>query len=428
MIGAGVAGLAASQSLSEAGVKVRILEARSRIGGRIYTIRDLASGAPVELGAEFIHGKPKEIISITEAAGLAITEVSTRHAYLRNGEPDQRADLWERIDSLFSRMADPALPDQTFSEFLARERSDDEVKSRARDYVEGFNAAWASRIGARSLAYEMKAAERLDSDHSFRVRDGYDRVAQRLRQTLASSSAELYLNTVVTELKWRKGKVEVEAQSLGSPISFRAEKAVITVPLGVLQAPATSPGGVRFEPEVTAVREALSRLEMGQATRITLAFRPQFWKKEQALSHAGFIFSDDPSFPAWWTGSPAGLPLITGWAGGPRSERLSRLRDVSIAEVAFSSLGRMLKMNSAALANQVERWTTHNWTTDPFSRGAYSYARVGGLEARRVLATPIESTLYFAGEAAEINGHSATVHGAIATGHRAARDIMQSMA
>jgi monoamine oxidase len=67
----------------------------------------------------------------------------------------------------------------------------------------------------------------------------------------------------------------------------------------------------------------------------------------------------------------------------------------------------------------------HNWSKDPFARGAYSYAAVGGLEARRRLAEPIENTLYFAGEATNTQGYSGTVHGALASGRRAARHLLE---
>ncbi len=428
VIGAGVAGLAAAESLSAAGVKVRILEAKNRIGGRIHTLRDPASTVPVELGAEFIHGKPDEIFAICRAAGLTTPEVSGQHWYMQNSKLAQRNDLFPRIDKIFAQMADPGLPDQTFSEFLERVGGDREAQSWARRYVEGFNAARADRISIRSLVEESQASQAIDGDRSFRIGDGYDRVPHWLWRECLSHSAELHLNTEVTSLRWRRGKVEVTAQSSASesPVSFSADAAIITVPLGVLRAPDDAPGAIRFVPELAELRGALDRLEMGQAMRITLTFRAVFWEEQPKFSQAGFIHSDDEWLPTWWTTLLARAPALTGWAGGPKAEKLLGLSEAAVAERAIDSLARILGASRKTVETHLERWYVHDWGNDPLARGAYSYARVGGLEARRRLAAPIENTLYFAGEATNTEGHSATVNGAIATGKRAARDILGS--
>jgi monoamine oxidase len=97
------------------------------------------------------------------------------------------------------------------------------------------------------------------------------------------------------------------------------------------------------------------------------------------------------------------------------------------ADLALDSLARALKMNRAILQDQVVAWETHDWAADPFARGAYSYVRVGGVQAQAALAQPVENTLFFAGEATELAGHQATVHGAIATGERAADEVLRSL-
>ena len=79
ILGAGVAGLAAARDLSRAGLAVCVLEARDRIGGRIYTLHDPSLPLPVELGAEFIHGTPPDIHAIVQAAGLPIYEIDGDH-------------------------------------------------------------------------------------------------------------------------------------------------------------------------------------------------------------------------------------------------------------------------------------------------------------------------------------------------------------
>jgi len=440
IVGAGVAGLAAAHSLCAAGVRVRVLEARHRIGGRLYTVRDPAFPIPVELGAEFIHGRPPEIFEITRAAGLSIAEVIGRHRAVQDGKPSGDGDRFAKVDEIFERMADPALPDQSFAEFLLSTDTDEEAKAAARAYVEGFNAARADRISTRSLAYESQAQEAMDGDRAFRVTEGYDRLALSMWHARASRCATLHLNTIVTGIRWQRGGVDMEAQwaggdSPGAPAvlaNFAADRAVITVPLGVLAAPEGTAGAIRFVPEVRELKDTLARLEMGQAVRVTMKFDAETGRRYPILAEPGFIHSGDEGFPTWWTSLPAPAareapPLVlTAWAGGSKAERLSTRSDADLAERATQSLARILGVERSAVARHVGVWRLHNWCHDPFARGAYTYARVGGLEARRALAFPVEDTLYFAGEATDTEGHAATVHGALASGRRAARQILKA--
>ncbi|MGH9452706.1 MAG: flavin monoamine oxidase family protein [Terriglobia bacterium] len=433
VIGAGVAGLAAAHTLAAEGVKVRILEARNRIGGRINTLQDPVLSIPIELGAEFIHGRPDELVTISRAAGLATTEVSGPHVFYQHGKPAQRDELYPEVEEIFAQMLDPSLPDQTFSEFLRAANAKLEAARWATAYVEGFNAARADRISIHALAHEMRASDKIEGDRAFRFKDGYDRVTQWLWQDCATHSVALDLQTIVTSLKWRRGRAEAKGTALAgnARVTLPADRVIVTVPLGVLKAPQEAPGAIRFDPELLAQRAALERLEMGQAARVTLALKRAFWEEHPDLSDAGFIHSEDEDFPTWWTSmqgqDTARGRAITGWVGGPKAEKLTQLSDSEIAEHAIDSLARILGANRETMGQRAERRYIHNWRNDPLARGAYSYARVGGQEARRILATPVEDTLYFSGEAANTDGHSATVHGAIASGQRAAHEILASL-
>jgi monoamine oxidase len=449
VIGAGVAGLAAALDLSAAGVKVHILEARDRIGGRVHTLRlpdspTLSGAAPLELGAEFIHGRPAGIFEIVRAAGLTACEVPERHRYAQAGKLAERHDLWPKMDQIFSRLARGTAPDQTFAQFLKGINADSEAKRMATSYVEGFDAARADRISVRALAQEMQAEQAIDGDRAFRIREGYDRLAQWLCDGCVARSVALHLETVVTSVRWRRGRVEAEARSLaGDPmVSFQAERGIVTVPLGVLKAPEGAWGAIRLIPEPPQLRAALATLEMGQAMRITLRFHAAFVEQYPQLFAGGFIHSGDERLPTWWTAledavpasasaavsTAAGRPgaALTGWAGGPKAERLCELDNAAVAEAAVDSLAGILNVPCERVARGVESWHLHNWRNDPFTRGAYSYAGVGGVEALNVLAAPVEGTLYYAGEATDTGGHATTVHGALASGRRAAHDILRS--
>jgi len=142
-----------------------------------------------------------------------------------------------------------------------------------------------------------------------------------------------------------------------------------------------------------------------------------------------FIHSNDDAFPTWWTSLAQSrtTPALTGWCGGPKAERLAELSDAHLADRAIESRARILAVNANVIRRNVEAWYVHNWSADAFARGAYSYAGIGGLEARRSLAEPVENTLYFAGEALGSDGHASTVHGAIESGQFAAKQVLEGI-
>jgi monoamine oxidase len=234
---------------------------------------------------------------------------------------------------------------------------------------------------------------------------------------------------------WRPGAVEVAAQpAAGPPAVFVARRALIALPLGVLQAPAGSPGAVIFNPELAEKRPALEQLEMGQAVKITLRFREPFWEHDRRLngesaedlSALSFLLSADAPFPTWWSTYPIRAPLLVGWAAGTAAEKLAGRAREEIADLALASLAHLLGAQRERLAALLVGWHYHDWHTDPFARGAYSFVRAGGFGAQTALAQPRAETLFFCGEATA-SGHTGTVHGALASGERAAQEIISSL-
>ena len=413
VIGAGAAGLAAAHDLAEGGFSVVILEARDRPGGRIFTVRDPVLPLPVELGAEFVHGKPREIWDLIAAAPLAVCDISGGHWCFDDGYLTRCNDLFAGVEPIFDRMSEA--PDQTFEQFLSGCDCDKSAKPWATAYVEGFNAARKERISVAALAQEAAAADTIDGDRSFRILSGYDRVPRRL---LRRSRAEVHLNAPVTEIHWEAGHVSAS----GPAGAIQARCALVTVPLGVLQAHA-----IRFSPEPAGVLDAASRLEMGRVFRITLRFRERFWEGRKELEDLSFIHSLESWFPTWWTMMPLRVPVLTAWAAGPWAEPLMGCDGTQLCNRAVDTLARILATDRDKISGLLAGYYTHDWQADPFARGAYSYVPAGALDARAALAEPVGDTLYFAGEAANLSGHGATVHGAIESGRHAARRIMECL-
>ena len=430
VIGAGVAGLACAQALCEAGLRVTILEARSRVGGRIWTVYPSLTNAPVELGAEFIHGLPREVWQIVERAGLQTHELTGNRWRLEQARLAPMSGSWDLIDSIFRRI-DESAPDQSFQDFLEHACGDlpQHTRIEAAAYVESFHACNASRISAHALARWHRSDREIQGHQGFRFPKGYEGLVRALVAASKPDLLTVRLNTVVTEITWNPGTVEVTAKSPEQQhASIRAEAAVITLPLGVLQAPLGTSGAVCFRPELTERAAALKQLEMGAAIRLVLCFRHCFWTDPKLvrspMPDMSFLSSSEELFPTWWSSVFAGTAMLTGWSGGVRAEQLSGLGTAALMERGLEALQHVFGIPLETLRDLVQESFVHDWQSDPYCRGAYSYALAGGREAARRLAAPVGNTLFFAGEATDCSGHNGTVHGAIASGQRAATELL----
>lgn len=426
IVGVGAAGLAALGELDRAGVDVLCLEARDRIGGRILTVRDPLSPVPIELGAEFIHGRPEEIWNVVRAGNLAVYDVTDHAVHFAKGKVESREEAWLLVGQVNEDIRKAAMngPDQSFADFIAHSNHSVEAERLATNFVEGFNAARKEVVGIASLAKDMDAADKIDGDSSFRLFSGYDAVPKYLLDGVQRSHAKVRFNAVVDGIEWRRGFVTVRVRSAatGAASSLSARQVIVTVPLGVLQA-----GSIQFKPEPVEILSAARRLAFGHVIRIVLRFREAVWERHEELADAGFFLSDQSVFPTWWTTLALRAPIITGWSAGPSADPLlGQPRDAVLSQ-ALHSLANIVGVSEHELDESLERFHFHDWHADPFAFGAYSYVPVNELPAREILAVPVEKTLFFSGEATELNGHSATVHGAIASGIRAARQVLDTL-
>lgn len=435
ILGGGAAGLAAAAALTQEGTDVILIEARDRLGGRILTEHDPACEVPLELGAEFVHGRPPQITRFADAGEIDLREVAGEDFCYREAVIC-KCDFFDKVDELLSRM-EGVKEEQSFDHFLASCCSDcdPQVRRWARGYVEGFNAAEPGVISVQSLLREAAAEDEIDGQRAFRIVGGYDQLVKRLLAAADPSRLKLELNTVVRQVRWSRGHVEVVGARRGpdgavasadAEAIFRAPATVVTLPAGVLQQ-----GDVTFAPDLPRKFKALAGIVMGQAMRISLRFSERFWADSniarelpQPLDDLRFLFTLGEWFPTWWSAAPVQAPLITGWAPASRAARLAGQCEEFIVDKALGALAASFPIARGELESLLEKAYVHDWQSDPYSRGAYSYLRVGGLEAPGDLAAPVEQTLFFAGEATENDGHHATVHGAIATGIRAAREVL----
>jgi monoamine oxidase len=437
ILGAGVAGLSAAIDLSQAGMKVSILEARNRVGGRILTEHGPATKIPIELGAEFLHGLAPEIRELVQEHNLEVVEVHGDNWCFRNGKLGP-CDFFADVDKILGKMTDHP-PDQSFLRFLAQKFPNpkhdpklEQAKALARAYVTGFNAADPGRVSVNWLAEEMEAEEQIEGDRAFRIAQGYESLIEILLQRVRNLNVPINLNSTAEIIRWSRGNVEVRGHVSRKQFGFSAPRALITAPLGVLLVRPSEKGAIRFSPGLPSSKQkALSKLSMGHVMRVTLQFKERFWENirprdsKKTLSELSFLFSDDEWFPTWWTQMPLKSPMIIGWAPFKSANRLSGHNSRFIVDKALITLSRLMQVPKKNIAAVLKSAHFHDWQNDPFSRGAYSYVKVGGKNAPGILGKPVDQTLFFAGEATDTTGQTGTVHGAIASGKRAAQEIIR---
>lgn len=440
VIGAGVAGLGAARVLHDEGIELVVLEARERLGGRIFTVRDDELPVAIELGAEFVHGSAPELHEIARAARLTVADVYGERWQSRSGTlRPLGADFWSELESVMSRLKKRPRHDRSFEEFL-KDRPGGARLARARrlarQWVEGFQAADPARASESALADGGSPGEDERERRIGRVLEGYDSVPQWIARSVMD---RIRLGAPVTAVQWAPGAVRVTVtEDGGEDAVIEARAVIVSVPLGVLQAAPEERGAISFDPPLELDNEktaAFRGMEMGAVRRVVLRMREPFWAgaryirrtKSQNLDRLSFLHVLDGEFPTWWTAYPVFAPLIVAWVGGPRARALSSLGEDELRHHLVRQLARQFSLGPREAARLVTGLWTHDWQRDPFARGAYSYMVVGGSDAPAKLARPLERTLFFAGEATDPDGRTGTVHGAIATGRRAAKQVIASL-
>jgi monoamine oxidase len=425
VVGGGVAGLAAARRLVQAGRSVILLEARTRLGGRVHTILDEPTGHAVELGAEFLQGQPEALLELINSAGLSLHQIPEWHERANQGRRRDFPDVERLVDRLLACNSDRRdIPVAQLIRQCAGKFKPDELEAMT-GYLEGFHAADLERFGTAALA-DNQAAEEQDAGHIARLAGGYGQVVQRLADSLKPELVQICTGAVVTRLDWKPGRVQVEYRTAeGEILRVRAARAILAVPLTSLKDNRSDEGALFPDPDPAGWAEALRHLEMGAAQHIVLRFESAWWM-EQGEPPPVFLHGRGEPVPVWWTGSPPELPFLTGWAGGPQALRLAGQTVKQLIPLALQSAARIFGRDARELGRQLRAAYSHDWTSDPYARGAYSYGGVGAARARELLRRPVSGTLFLSGEGLVDEGRNATVPGALTSGVRSAEALLQS--
>jgi monoamine oxidase len=411
ILGAGMAGMAAAHALHHAQQAVIVLEARARLGGRLYT--QMFGGIPVEFGAEFIHGTEAEIWPLVQQTGVA-----TLH--------------WRKTDDSLVRLADGSLKtmqqaraehpdfdltrswdlpdvavlagDEPLDAYLRRlGLSEAQLHYAERSYANA-TAAPLSQISAQAALEDMS---KLISGGDYRVLGGYSKLIEHLAQGI-----DVRLNAVVTRVIWGTDGVTAET---AAGERYHGARAIITAPLGVLQSDA-----ITFDPPLPAAKQtAIDGLGMGQGAKIIFHFASNPFPQ----GIGAWYSSQNP--PMWWSPSigrennEGGGTVVTAFVTGAWWGALSADGEAAAVAAALSTL--RAEIGDATLTPLAVH--VMNWSSDEYARGAYSYTPPGAYALREQLAAPT-APLYWAGEATAPHVSASTVHGAYLSGVRAAREVL----
>ncbi|HUF84702.1 MAG TPA: NAD(P)/FAD-dependent oxidoreductase [Acidimicrobiia bacterium] len=408
VIGAGMAGVTAARECARAGLDVIVVEAQDRVGGRVHTARDFCEH-PVEQGAEFIHTAEADTWPEVRAAGFETTRCNPADGYLMSIGGVRSPELWSdpslaRLGDMLTEVEQWDGPDVTAAELMAGKELEGVARAMADQMLTIHPLGDADQLGLHGLRDDRVVD--LERGCDWRVAAGYDALPRHIAEGL-----DVRLGWEVRAARWSADAVTVTSVA-GEELTARA--AVCTLPVGVLKSLA-----VQFEPDLPASKwRALNGLEMGPVLKILYRFDEAFWPEDLTM-----LGCDGP-VRLYWTplyGRDDAPAVLTAYVSGHRARALSAMTEANAAAVGLADLDRLFP--DARPSRGVQEYRRIDWCTNRFTRGGYSFVRVGGAGSRAALAAPDTGALFWAGDATSTTTIAAVVHAAYASGRRAAAEV-----
>ncbi|RYY31546.1 MAG: FAD-dependent oxidoreductase [Chitinophagaceae bacterium] len=415
IIGAGISGLMAAKQLTDKGMNVLMLEADNRIGGRIYTYNDPAFPVPIELGAEFVHGRLPLTLGLLKEAGIRYEDDKDEMIKIKDGKWTKDDDFVDGWDELLDKMRSVKI-DMSLKAFLDLYYSHSKHATLRKEvirFAEGFDLADINLVSIQSLMQEWK-----NEDHKqFRVPGGYKKLVDYLAEKCRERGCRILTGVHVSKVDWKKHKVTIETKS---GRHFEARKVIITVPLGIIQKINTHQQVLEFNPSLNSMLKNARYIGFGSVTKYFALFE-NFFSPE--LSKPSMIITDQ-LIPTWWVRFCGKDVMLTGWHGGPSSIKSARSTQSEYREQALHTLAKTFNVEKSDLEKRLKAFRVINWSSQQYSLGAYSYDMVGSREVKKLLRQPLSDTVYFAGEGLHDGEAPGTVEAALSSGREAALKLL----
>ncbi|AGF53520.1 slr5093 (plasmid) [Synechocystis sp. PCC 6803] len=415
IIGAGLAGLAAAQSLMKQGYTVRVLEARDRLGGRTWT-SNYWDDAPLDMGASWIQGtEGNPITELAEkiATPLVMTSYDNAITYEVGGQPFTAKE--DRIIEQLEKKWQGAIAtaqngdgDQSLQAVIENVFDLENQPLETKQIIDWYMNSTIEHEYAGSL--KDTSIYWFDGDGGFGGDDaifveGYQAIVNYLAKDIS-----IELNQIVESIDYSEEIPKI----ITNQGAYTADQVIITLPLGVLKS-----GQVKFIPELPSPkRKAIKALGMGILNKCYLRFPKVFWPKkvdwiEQVPTERG-LWSE-------WVNifRVNQLPILLGFNAADEGKEIETWTDEEIIKSAMKTLRHLFGDDIPDPTDyQITRWQS-----DSFSRGSYSFNALGSHpDMRDHLAKSLNDQIFFAGEATE-RDYFATAHGAYLSGLRVAEEI-----
>jgi monoamine oxidase len=401
VIGAGAAGLGAARHLARAGIAVRVVEARGRIGGRAFTSTD-PTGLPIELGCAWLHSADEnELAAIASECGLTLDKTLPPWRSQMNGRgfpPAERVDFGEAMGRLFARLdeAGETEPDRSADQYLEPGNRWNPLLNAVSSYINGVELDGLSVQDFRNYR---------DTEVNWRIVEGYGAL-------MAALGAGLDIALDCPARLIDHGGTGVVVQTPRG--DMRARAAIVTLPTDVLAG-----GALEFRPALPDKLDAAAALPLGLADKLYLRLDGA----EEFPKDSNLYGAIDRTETAGYHVRPFGRPLIECYFGGRFARELEAEGEGAFASFATDQLAALL---GGGMRKRLHPIAASLWGSDPYARGSYSHARPGHAGARPILAAPVGDKLFFAGEACSIHDFS-TAHGAFRSGVAAAGAVVAAI-
>lgn len=438
IIGAGLAGLSAAYELKKSGLDCIVLEARSRVGGRVFSMRDFSNDLVAEGGGEFIDHKHKHMLALAKEFNLQLGSLggwraesgdwglfqnkagrlSDEKIWGANLE-DEYQNLWRSLSTLGKLVNDPSNPQdslnakeldsQNVAEWINKQAIHPLVRElfvchiRSEYTCEPEEFSFLDFVRNISLYYSNPQEDK----PNYRIIGGNDLLPKALANTLP----DVRLNAIVESITIQDEGVSVKYKQGDSYHTLQSDYAILAIPLPVAR-------HIDFNSSLSLAHEKLiNEISYGAVTKVLIEYRKKFWKD---IGWNGRLYTDEAIVMTWGATNHIEHEhgIITAYTGGKPGAQLSKLSDDERTKLAISVIDKAF----SGSADLVENTATMAWVNEPFTRSSYMALAPNQISTHwQTLYTPA-GRLYFAGEhASPIQGY---MEGAVESGQRVAKEII----